>query len=154
MARVFAAAAVAAFLTLCVAGCAAAAPQANAAVIGRVSAVVRRLRARQRRRHLLDVIDHPAFEGFGRFLFLTGRGLPPGGKTLRDAAGLLPYHRHVDVTTTVDVGSAGARMAAYLGSRGSSAFGEMICPVRSRDHGVHRAHRLHQAGPADLCLRR
>jgi acetyl esterase/lipase len=103
MARVFAAAAVAAFLTLCVAGCAAAAPQAtpsSSVASPQSSGGYERVNADTT---LLDVIDHAAFEGFGRFLFPTGRGLPAGGKTLREAADLLPYHRHVDVATTVDV---------------------------------------------------
>jgi acetyl esterase/lipase len=99
MAKVFAAAAVAAFLTLCVAGCAAVAPQpAPPSTVA--SSQYERVNANTT---LLDVIDHPAFEGFGRFLFPTGRGMPDGRKTLRDAGDLLPYHRHVDVATTVDV---------------------------------------------------
>ena len=145
----FAAAAVAAFLTLCVAGCAAAAPPA-----------ARRYRSRLRSRRaspgwghssasatntpgpqdgsneggyervnadrtLLDVIDHPAFEGFGRFLFPTGGGLPNGGKTLRDAGDLLPYHRHVDVATTVDV------VNSLIGSveRGQTVFYDIYTDV-------------------------
>jgi hypothetical protein len=103
MARVFAAAAVAAFLTLCVAGCAAAAPQAtrsSSVASPQSSGGYERVNADTT---LLDVIDHPAFEGFGRFLFPTGRGMPDGRKALRDAGDLLPYHRHVDLATTVDV---------------------------------------------------
>lgn len=52
---------------------------------------------------MVDVIDHPAFQGFGRFLFPTGRRMPAADMTLRDAGSLLPYHSDVNVDTTVDV---------------------------------------------------
>jgi acetyl esterase/lipase len=52
---------------------------------------------------IVATIDDPAFEGFGRFLFPTGRGLPDPALTLRDAGVLLPYHTHVEAGTTVDV---------------------------------------------------
>lgn len=48
-------------------------------------------------------INHPAFPGFGQFLFPTGRDLPDPSLTLRDTDTLLPYHSHVEVGTTVDV---------------------------------------------------
>ena len=52
---------------------------------------------------MVDVIAHPAFPGFGRFLFPTGRGAPDRSMTLADAGALLIYHSHVEVDTTVDV---------------------------------------------------
>ena len=52
---------------------------------------------------LLDVVEQPAFAGFGRFLLPTRRGLPDGSLTLRDAGYPLPYHTHVEVDTSVDV---------------------------------------------------
>lgn len=52
---------------------------------------------------LVDVIEHPAFTGFGRFLFPTRGGSPDRSLTLRDAGELLIYHSHVDVDTSVDV---------------------------------------------------
>lgn len=55
---------------------------------------------------IIDVIRHPGFEGFGRFLVPTGRGLPDGTLTLRDAGDLLPYHSHVDEDATVEVVNA------------------------------------------------
>jgi acetyl esterase/lipase len=150
MANVFAAAAVAAFLTLCVTGCAGATPQAArspaaaspqsssvAGDAGHASASATQKPGRQDGANqggyervnadttLLDVIDHPAFEGFGRFLFPTGGGLPDGGKTLRDAGDLLPYHRHVDVATTVNV------VNSLMGSveRGQTVFYDIYTDV-------------------------
>ena len=55
---------------------------------------------------LVDVVNHPAFGRFGRFLVPNGGGLPDDGRTLRDVGDLLPYHRHVDVGTSVDVVNA------------------------------------------------
>ena len=55
---------------------------------------------------LVAVIDHPAFEDFGRFLFPSGRGMPDSAMTLRDGGNLLPYHTHVDVDASVDVVNA------------------------------------------------
>jgi acetyl esterase/lipase len=55
---------------------------------------------------LTDVVGHPAFEGYGRFLLPAGRGTPITGGTLRDAGDLLPYHSHVDVASSVAVVNA------------------------------------------------
>ena len=52
---------------------------------------------------ILDVINHPTFEGFGSFLFSTDYRTPEESATLRDVGSLLPYHSHIDVNTTVDV---------------------------------------------------
>jgi hypothetical protein len=51
----------------------------------------------------LDVIQNPAFGGYGKFLFPTERGLPSGGVTLSDIGSLLPYHSNIKVETTVSV---------------------------------------------------
>lgn len=51
----------------------------------------------------LDVINHPAFEGFGQFI------LPGGNSRIRDDMRLdsidwlLPYHNHIDPSTTLGV---------------------------------------------------
>lgn len=50
-----------------------------------------------------DILAHPAFAGFGRFLLPTGWRAPASGATLGEAGDLLPYHSHVDVDTSVDV---------------------------------------------------
>jgi acetyl esterase/lipase len=52
---------------------------------------------------LSEVVGHPAFAGFGRFLFPTGPRSPSPGMTLRDAGDLLAYHSHVEVDTSVEV---------------------------------------------------
>lgn len=50
-----------------------------------------------------QVIDDPAFAGFGRLLFPSpSRDIPPS-MTLADVGRLMPYHSHVDTNTTVDV---------------------------------------------------
>jgi acetyl esterase/lipase len=51
----------------------------------------------------LQIIKNPAFEGFGRFLFPTGRGLPDSGMKLSNIGELLPYHSNIDTDTTVRV---------------------------------------------------
>lgn len=55
---------------------------------------------------ILDVINHPAFEGFGRFLFPTEYGMPESSMKLNDIDALLPYHNHINTDTTVDVVNA------------------------------------------------
>jgi acetyl esterase/lipase len=52
---------------------------------------------------IAEVVGHPAFAGFGRFLFPIGSRSPSPGMTLEDAGDLLPYHSHVEVDTSVDV---------------------------------------------------
>jgi acetyl esterase/lipase len=49
-----------------------------------------------------DVIDDPAFGGFGRFLFPVERGLPNAGMKLANIGSLLPYHGNIKTETTVD----------------------------------------------------
>jgi acetyl esterase/lipase len=50
-----------------------------------------------------DVIDNPAFGGFGRFLFPVGRGLPSADVKLANVGSLLPYHNNIDTDTTIGV---------------------------------------------------
>lgn len=50
-----------------------------------------------------DVIHHPSFDGFGQFLFPTGRGMPNRSTTLSEIGLLLPYHNHIDTATSVEV---------------------------------------------------
>lgn len=50
-----------------------------------------------------DVLDHPAFAGFSRFLLPSDHGRPDGDMPLRGIDVLLPYHSHIHVETTVDV---------------------------------------------------
>lgn len=51
---------------------------------------------------LTEVTALPAFEGFGRFLFPTERG-SLSGLSLRDAGRLLPYHSHIEASTSAEV---------------------------------------------------
>ena len=51
----------------------------------------------------LEVINNPAFEGYGRFLLPTERGLPSDGMTLGGIGSLLPYHSNIKTDTTVEV---------------------------------------------------
>ncbi|WP_349673228.1 iron-containing alcohol dehydrogenase [Lacrimispora sp.] len=54
---------------------------------------------------VIDVINMPDFEGFGRFLFPTEHGMPESSMKLSDIDSLLPYHNHININTntTVDV---------------------------------------------------
>lgn len=52
---------------------------------------------------VIDVINMPDFEGFGRFLFPTEHGMPESSMKLSDIDSLLPYHNHINMNTTVDV---------------------------------------------------
>ncbi|MDR3135534.1 MAG: alpha/beta hydrolase [Deltaproteobacteria bacterium] len=52
---------------------------------------------------VLDVIDNPAFAGFGRFLFPTERGLPNRDMAVSTIGALLPYHENINAKTTVGV---------------------------------------------------
>jgi acetyl esterase/lipase len=52
---------------------------------------------------VLDVIDNLAFDGFGRFIFPVGRGLPNSGMKISNIGTLLPYHNNIDTDTTVGV---------------------------------------------------
>jgi acetyl esterase/lipase len=51
----------------------------------------------------LDVVNNPAFAGFGRFLLPTERGLPNSGMALSNINALLPYHNNISADTTVSV---------------------------------------------------
>ncbi|GHV58296.1 hypothetical protein FACS189460_5830 [Deltaproteobacteria bacterium] len=52
---------------------------------------------------VLDVINNPAFGGFGEFLFPTERGLPSDSMKLSNIDSLLPYHNNINPATTVSV---------------------------------------------------
>jgi acetyl esterase/lipase len=49
----------------------------------------------------LDVINHPAFSGFGRFILPNERSEINVGIRLNDINALLPYHSHINPDTTV-----------------------------------------------------
>lgn len=50
-----------------------------------------------------DVIDHPAFEGFGGFILTSGNeDSYYTDHTLDNIGSLLPYHSHIDTNTTVN----------------------------------------------------
>jgi acetyl esterase/lipase len=52
---------------------------------------------------VMDVINHPAFEGYGRFLFPTERGMPNENMRLDGINSLLPFHQNVNANTTITV---------------------------------------------------
>ena len=52
---------------------------------------------------VIDVINNPAFEGFGRFLFPAERGMPNAEMRLDGIGSLLPYHRNINADTTTEV---------------------------------------------------
>lgn len=49
-----------------------------------------------------DIVKHPAFEGFGRFILPLGRGYYDENMQLSRVGVLLPYHNNVDPETVVD----------------------------------------------------
>ena len=52
---------------------------------------------------VVDIINLPDFDEFGRFLFPTERGMPDSSMQLSAIGSLLPYHNHIDTDTTLDV---------------------------------------------------
>lgn len=52
---------------------------------------------------VLDVVNHPAFKGFGQFIFPIGSRMPDAGMTLDRISSLLPYHQNINPDTTVRV---------------------------------------------------
>lgn len=52
---------------------------------------------------VVDVVNHPAFAGFGHFLFPTEYRLPDGAMKLENISSLLPYHSRINTNTTVEV---------------------------------------------------
>ena len=52
---------------------------------------------------VIDIINHPTFEGFGRFLFPTERGLPRIEMRLDEIGSLLPYHSNVKIDAVMEV---------------------------------------------------
>ncbi|HWR42244.1 alpha/beta hydrolase [Sporomusa sp.] len=49
-----------------------------------------------------DIVKHPAFEGFGRFILPLDRGYYDENMQLNRVGSLLPYHNNVDPETVVD----------------------------------------------------
>ena len=52
---------------------------------------------------VIDVINNPAFEGYGQFLFPTEYRVPDSSMRLNNINSLMPYHSHINTDTTVDV---------------------------------------------------
>lgn len=52
---------------------------------------------------VVDVIDDPLFEGYGRLIFPTAFGRPSDSMTLDEVGSLLLWHTYVNTDTTVDV---------------------------------------------------
>ena len=52
---------------------------------------------------IVDVIDNPLFEPYGRLIFPTVFGRPSSSMTLAEAGSMLLYHNYVNTGTTVDV---------------------------------------------------
>lgn len=52
---------------------------------------------------VIDIIKHPAFAGFGQFLFPIEKRMPNGEMRLREVNSLLPYHSHINTDTTIQV---------------------------------------------------
>jgi predicted esterase len=51
---------------------------------------------------VLDIINHPLFEGFGQFIFPVEHGLPSASVTISNINSLLPYHSYINSKTTID----------------------------------------------------
>lgn len=52
---------------------------------------------------VVEVIDNPLFEGYGRLIFPTAFGRPPQSMTLDQVSSLLIYHNYIRTDTTIDV---------------------------------------------------
>lgn len=52
---------------------------------------------------VVDVIDDPLFEGYGRLIFPTTFGRPSASMTLKEVGSLLIYHNYINTDTTIDV---------------------------------------------------
>ena len=52
---------------------------------------------------VIDIINNPAFEGFGQFLFPTERGMPNAEMRLDGIDSLLPFHSNINAETTIKV---------------------------------------------------
>lgn len=52
---------------------------------------------------VVDVIDDPLFEGYGRLIFPTTFGRPSAAMTLQEVGSLLIYHNYIHTDTTIDV---------------------------------------------------
>lgn len=61
---------------------------------------------------IADVVNHPAFNGFGQYILPLERRYDPSMK-LSDIPSLLPYHNYVDASRAVGYINAMVDMAAY-----------------------------------------
>jgi acetyl esterase/lipase len=52
---------------------------------------------------VVDVMNDPLLDGFGRFIFPTEGGLPNSAMKLSGIGSLLPYHSHISTSSTVSV---------------------------------------------------
>ena len=52
---------------------------------------------------IIDVIDDPLFEDYGRLIFPTAFERPSASMTLADAGSMLIYHNDIRTDTTIDV---------------------------------------------------
>ncbi|SCH25241.1 Uncharacterised protein [uncultured Clostridium sp.] len=50
-----------------------------------------------------DILKNPLFKGIGQFLFPTDFYSITNNMTLKDVDHLLPYHSHIEVSTTIEV---------------------------------------------------
>lgn len=77
---------------------------------------------------LADLIGHPAFEGFGRYILPLEWGYDPGMK-LSDIQSLLPYHNYVDaeravgyINEMIDMRKRGDRLFYDLSRKDAGLF--------------------------------
>lgn len=50
-----------------------------------------------------DILKNPLFKGIGKFLFPADFYSITNNMTLKDVDYLLPYHSHIEVSTTLEV---------------------------------------------------
>ena len=78
---------------------------------------------------LLDLLEHPAFSGFGHLLLPWDKRTYDPNMPLSDLGSLLPYHSHVDPETAV---SALNRMADDVG-KGKAVFYDFYTAEQKRE---------------------
>ena len=52
---------------------------------------------------VVDIINNPAFEGYGRFLFPTEAGMPSADMKLGEIGSLMPFHENINRDTSIRV---------------------------------------------------
>ena len=52
---------------------------------------------------VIDIINNPVFEGYGRFLFPTESGMPDADMKLGEIGPLMPFHENINCDTSVKV---------------------------------------------------